>query len=102
MPVCKDIEIIKKVYSDYIYIEEMITAGNLKSGTCNSPLPQSPLASFFRATLSKRKSKIMLVERRRGGYYYLSICQSCQSVNNKRSQSQRSQIFAAALTLVAH
>ena len=27
---------------------------------------------------------------------------TCQSVNSKRSQSQRSQVFAGALTLVAH
>ena len=72
----------------------MITAGNLKSGTCNSPLPQSPLASFFRATLSKRKVKLC--------WQKGEEVATCQSVNSKRSQSQRSQIFAEALTLVAH
>ena len=66
MPVYKD-KIIKNVYSDYIYIAEMLTAGNLKSGTCNSPLLQSSIASFLRATHSEEKSKIMLVERRRDG-----------------------------------
>ena len=88
MPVCKDIEIIKKVYSNYIYIEEMPTAGNLKSGTCNSPLLQSPLASFFRAMRSERKSKIIKLCRQKG-----EEVATCQSVNNNISQSQRSQIL---------
>ena len=96
MPVCKDIEIIIKVYSDYIYIEEMITAGNLKSGTCNSPLLQSPLASFFRATLSKRKRKIIHAERRRGGY--LSICEQQKITVSKESSFCWSFDFGSTLS----
>ena len=74
----------------------MITAGNLKSGTCNSPLPQSPLASFFRATLSKRKSKIMLAERRRGGY--LSICEQQKITVSKESNFCWSFDFGSTLS----
>ena len=79
-----------------IYIAEIPTAGNLKSGTCNSPLLQSSIASFVRATWSEQKSKIMLVERRRGGY--LSICEQQKITVSKESNFCCSFDFGSTLS----
>ena len=79
-----------------IYIAEIPTAGNLKSGTCNSPLLQSSIASFVRATWSEQKSKIMLVERRRGGY--LSICEQQKITVSKESNFCWSFDFGSTLS----
>ena len=93
MPVYKD-KIIKKVYSDYIYIAEIPTAGNLKSGTCNSLLLQSSIASFIRATWSEQKSKIMLEK----GEEVAKICEQQKITVSKESNFCFSFDFGSALS----